>query len=198
MNPPHPEGCGGPDCGVFFKPFAHGVERGRLLRIGFDGGDAGKQPPGNRIVHGARGELAQAFHQVLAQRLAGRALARHADHAEFLRQQVCRGEIIESRGDQPMGQVAVHAEDDERAGIRPLPLGLCLCHGASRLRIGLLRLAVAAEAGLAEAVWTDAFLAPQPSAEAVALEASDLSLSQLWATPVRANPPSARVIAADA
>lgn len=21
LNPPHPEGCGGPDCGVFFKPF---------------------------------------------------------------------------------------------------------------------------------------------------------------------------------
>jgi hypothetical protein len=24
-NPPHPEGCGGPDCGVFFKPFSGNV-----------------------------------------------------------------------------------------------------------------------------------------------------------------------------
>jgi hypothetical protein len=27
-NPPHPEGCGGPDCAVFFKPFSGSVAQG--------------------------------------------------------------------------------------------------------------------------------------------------------------------------
>jgi hypothetical protein len=27
-NPPHPEGCGGPDCGVFFKPFSGNATNG--------------------------------------------------------------------------------------------------------------------------------------------------------------------------
>jgi hypothetical protein len=35
-NPPHPEGCGGPDCAVFFKPFsgsdANGLATGHLLQ----------------------------------------------------------------------------------------------------------------------------------------------------------------------
>ena len=28
LNPPHPEGCGGPDCAVFFKPFSGGAING--------------------------------------------------------------------------------------------------------------------------------------------------------------------------
>jgi hypothetical protein len=28
LNPPHPEGCGGPDCGVFFKPFTGNANDG--------------------------------------------------------------------------------------------------------------------------------------------------------------------------
>jgi len=28
LNPPHPEGCGGPDCAVFFKPFSGSVANG--------------------------------------------------------------------------------------------------------------------------------------------------------------------------
>jgi hypothetical protein len=28
LNPPHPEGCGGADCGVYFKPFSGGVVNG--------------------------------------------------------------------------------------------------------------------------------------------------------------------------
>jgi hypothetical protein len=28
LNPPHPEGCGGPDCAVFFKPFSGNVANG--------------------------------------------------------------------------------------------------------------------------------------------------------------------------
>jgi hypothetical protein len=36
LNPPHPEGCGGPDCAVFFKPFsgggANGPATGHLLQ----------------------------------------------------------------------------------------------------------------------------------------------------------------------
>jgi hypothetical protein len=28
LNPPHPEGCGGPDCAVFFKPFSGSVAQG--------------------------------------------------------------------------------------------------------------------------------------------------------------------------
>jgi hypothetical protein len=28
MNPPHPEGCGGPDCAVFFKPFSGNATNG--------------------------------------------------------------------------------------------------------------------------------------------------------------------------
>jgi hypothetical protein len=30
LNPPHPQGCGGPDCGVFFKPFAGNSTNGAL------------------------------------------------------------------------------------------------------------------------------------------------------------------------
>jgi hypothetical protein len=38
LNPPHPEGCGGPDCAVFFKPFSgdagttNGAATGRLFQ----------------------------------------------------------------------------------------------------------------------------------------------------------------------
>jgi len=36
LNPPHPEGCGGPDCAVFFKPFsgntANGAATGHLFQ----------------------------------------------------------------------------------------------------------------------------------------------------------------------
>ena len=46
---------------------AHGVERGGVFRVGLDRGDAGEQPLGDGLIHWTRRELAQAFHQVVAE-----------------------------------------------------------------------------------------------------------------------------------
>ena len=76
----------------------------------------------DRVVHRSGRELAQALHQAVAQLVARHALAGDADDAEFVRQQVVGGEIIEGRDHQPVREVAGDAEDDEGAGI-----GLLLC-----------------------------------------------------------------------
>ena len=72
------------------------------------------------VVDRAGGEFAQALHQAVAQIVVRHALAGDADHAELVRQQVGRGEIVERGNHQPVGQVAGDAEDDEGAGIRLL------------------------------------------------------------------------------
>jgi len=82
----------------------HLVERGRVFRIGFDGGDAFEQALRDRLVHRAGGELAQAFHQPASQFIAARATAGDTDHTELVRQQIARRKIIERRDNQPMRQ----------------------------------------------------------------------------------------------
>ena len=109
--------AGRPVCFKFFKSLAHPVERGGVLWIGGDAGDAFQQPFCDCIVHRAGGEFAQAFHQAVAQRVVRHRLARDPDHAEFVGQQVGGGQIIERGMHQPMRQVAGDAEDDEGAGI---------------------------------------------------------------------------------
>ena len=79
-----------------------------------------QQALGDRIVHRAGGELAQALHQAVAQFVVRHALAGDADHAEFVGQQVGRLEVIERRDHQPVRQVAGYAEDHEGAGVRLL------------------------------------------------------------------------------
>ena len=115
---------------------------------------------GDRIVHRARGELAQALHQAVAQIVARHALAGDADHAEVVGQQPGGGEIVERRDHQPMGQVAGGAEDHEGAGVRLLligeraPVWKGVCHDRPAFGLAmsgagsgmLLRLLVAAEA----------------------------------------------------
>jgi hypothetical protein len=95
----------------------HCIERGRIARIGLDTGDAFKQPLGSRIIDWAGFVLLQALQQALAQLIVRHALAGNADHAEIVRQQIGRSEIVKRRHHQPMGEVAGGAEDDERAGI---------------------------------------------------------------------------------
>ena len=99
-------------------------------------------------IHRPGRELAQSLHQAVAQPVAGETFAGDADQAELFRQQVARGEVIERRNDQAMGEIAGHAEDDERAGIGPFPCYLTDRHEYSSLRTGFLRrLLVAAETG---------------------------------------------------
>jgi hypothetical protein len=121
---------------------AHRIHRGGILRISLDAGDAGEQLVRQRIVDLAGRELMQALHQALGELLAGHALAGDADHAKIIRQKVAGEEIVERRDHQAMGEVAGGAENDKAAGIGFVTVG----HGAGLLA-GLLRLAVAAEAG---------------------------------------------------
>ena len=62
-------------------------------------------------------ELAQPFHQAVAQPVARHALARDADQAELVRQEIAGREVIERGHDQPVREIAGHAENDEGAGI---------------------------------------------------------------------------------
>ena len=112
----------------FSSLLAHRIERGRLLRIGLDAGDAFQQTLRDRFVHRAGGELAQALQQAVAQFLARHALAGDADHAEFVGQEIGRGKIIERGNHQPVRQIAGDAEDDEGAGIGLSLLCGFFCH----------------------------------------------------------------------
>jgi hypothetical protein len=71
---------------------------------------------GGRIVHRAGGEFAQPFHQAIAQALVRHGLAGDADHAELVRQEAGRREIVKRGDHQPMGEIASGAEDNEGTG----------------------------------------------------------------------------------
>ena len=107
---------------------AQAIEGGRVLRIGLDEGDALQQLLGDIVVHGPRRELPQALQQTVAQLVIRLALAGHADDAEFFRQQMLGGQIVERWHHQAMGEVAGDAKNDEGAIFR-LALGLrVFCH----------------------------------------------------------------------
>ena len=107
----------------FLQPLPHGVERGGVLWIGLDAGDAFQKAGCDLVVHRAGGVLAQALHQAVAQGVVRGALAGDADHAEFVGQQSGGFKIIERGHHQPVRQVAGGAEDHEGAGVRLLLVG---------------------------------------------------------------------------
>ncbi len=97
------------------KLAAHGVERGGILVVGLDAGDAGEQLFGHRVVDLAGRELPQARHQAFGQLRGRHALAGDADEAEVFGQEVAGGEIIERGNHQAVREIAGDAEQDEAA-----------------------------------------------------------------------------------
>src|SRR3954454_25280946 len=102
------------------QSLSHRIERSWLLRVRFNAGDALQQALGGCILYRSRRELAQTLHQAAAQIVGGHAFARDAADAKPVGQQPGGLQIVERGYDQAVGQVAGHAENHERAGIRLL------------------------------------------------------------------------------
>ena len=98
-------------------------------------GDAREQLGSDRTVHRVGGELTQARFQMFSEGLGRKVRTPHADDAECLRQQTCRGEVVEGGDEQASGEVAGGPENHEAARIRRPRLACrrLRCHGCATL-----------------------------------------------------------------
>jgi len=98
-------------------------------------GDAREQLCSDCTVHRLGGELTQARFQMFSEGLGRKLRTPHADDAERLRQQTCRGEVVEGGDEQASGEVAGGPENHEAARIRRPRLACrrLRCHGCATL-----------------------------------------------------------------
>ena len=88
-----------------------------VVGIALDIGDAAEQALDHALVDVARGEFRQAFGEIVGERFAREWTAGDADQGKCFRQQPGHGEIIERGHQQPVGEVARRAENNETARI---------------------------------------------------------------------------------